>query len=66
MDDLREHPFQEKPLVAELAGLKSLPVARHRIIYRPDSRGVTVVNIGPRRDVYETLRELLTQRKTVR
>lgn len=52
--------------MAELAGLWFLPVARHRIIYRPDSRGVTVVFIGPRRDVYETLRDLLTQGKTVR
>ncbi|MDE2665121.1 MAG: type II toxin-antitoxin system RelE/ParE family toxin [Acidobacteriota bacterium] len=65
LDDLREHPFQGKPLVAELAGLWSLPVARYRIIYRPDSRGVTVVYIGPRRDVYETLRDLLTQGKPV-
>ena len=42
------------------------PVARYRIIYRPDAHGVTVVYIGPRGDVYDTLRELLSEGKTVR
>ena len=61
LDDLRKQPFQGKPLTAELAGLWSFPAARYRIIYQPEAQGLTVVYIGPRRDVYEKLRELLTK-----
>ena len=61
LDKLRTNPYEGKPLTEELEGLWSLPVARHRIIYQIDTRRITVVYIGPRRDIYETLRELLTQ-----
>ena len=59
LDDLSKDPFVGKPLKRDLAGLWSLPVSRHRIIYQMDRHVITVVFIGPRRDVYERLREVL-------
>jgi mRNA-degrading endonuclease RelE of RelBE toxin-antitoxin system len=61
LSDLAHHPFAGKPLQRELAGLWSLPVARYRIIYQVNNKGVTVVFLGPRRTVYERLRELLAR-----
>lgn len=59
LDGLAQDPYMGKPLKQELEGLWSLPVSHHRIIYQVDLRSITVVFIGPRRDVYERLRELL-------
>jgi mRNA-degrading endonuclease RelE of RelBE toxin-antitoxin system len=63
LDDLAHNPVSGKPLQEELAGLWSLPVARYRIIYQIDDAGISVVFLGPRRTVYERLRELLTQQE---
>jgi mRNA interferase RelE/StbE len=51
--DILDDPHSGKPLRGELAGLWSLRVGRHRVIYRPDAAGVEVVAIGPRRTIYE-------------
>ncbi len=59
LDELVKNPYAGKPLKQELAGLWSLPVAHHRIIYQTQEGRIIVVFIGPRRDVYERLRELL-------
>ncbi len=59
LDELMKNPYAGKPLKQELAGLWSLPVARHRIIYQIEGSGIVVVFAGPRSDVYERLRELL-------
>ena len=61
-DDLSNNPYIGKPLKEELAGLWSLPVSHHRIIYQIESNAISVVFIGPRRDVYERFRELLTEK----
>jgi mRNA interferase RelE/StbE len=61
LDDLAKNPFSGKPLQRELSGLWSLPVARYRLIYQVDETNVTVIFLGPRRTVYERLRELLTK-----
>ena len=61
-DDLSKNPYAGKPLKKELAGLWSLPVSHHRIIDQIESSAITVVFIGPRRDVYERLRELLNEK----
>jgi mRNA-degrading endonuclease RelE of RelBE toxin-antitoxin system len=46
-----------KALHEDLAGLCSFRVGKLRIIYRPSSRVLEVITIGPRRDIYtETLR----------
>jgi mRNA-degrading endonuclease RelE of RelBE toxin-antitoxin system len=60
--DLSRSPYQAKPLKEELEGLWSLPVYRHRIIYQIEKNAISVVFIGPRRNVYERLRELLTEK----
>lgn len=62
LDGLATDPYIGKPLQEELAGLWSLPVSHHRIIYQIEKSAITVVFIGPRRDVYEHLRELLTRK----
>lgn len=51
--DILDNPDCGKPLKSELAGLWSLRVGRHRIVYRPDAGGAEIVAIGPRRIVYE-------------
>ena len=62
LDDLFKDPFSGKPLKEELAGLWSFAVSHHRIIYQIEMSAITVVFIGPRRDVYERLRKLLTEK----
>ncbi|MFQ5903973.1 MAG: type II toxin-antitoxin system RelE/ParE family toxin [Candidatus Binatia bacterium] len=62
LDDLSRSPYLGKPLKEELEGLWSLPVSRHRIIYQIEKRVVAVVFIGPRKDVYERLREILAEK----
>jgi mRNA-degrading endonuclease RelE of RelBE toxin-antitoxin system len=46
-------PYRSKELRDELAGLRSYPVARARLIYRIESSRIEVVAFGPRADVYE-------------
>ena len=61
LGDLSKNPYTGKLLTGELAGLWSLRVSRHRIIYQIQPRRIAVVHIGPRKDVYEQLREMLTR-----
>ena len=63
LDDLAGDPFMGKPLQDELAGLWSLAVARYRLIYQVNERDIAVVFLGPRRTVYERLREILTEQR---
>ncbi|MCP9448687.1 MAG: type II toxin-antitoxin system RelE/ParE family toxin [Nitrospira sp.] len=62
--DLVANPLAGHVLQYELAGLRSYRVRTYRIIYRiHDEEGcLDIVFIGPRRDVYEQLRELLIER----
>ncbi|OGQ78595.1 MAG: hypothetical protein A3F90_05405 [Deltaproteobacteria bacterium RIFCSPLOWO2_12_FULL_60_19] len=46
-------PYLGKELKEELAGLRSYPIARARIIYRVTGTIVEVVAFGPRADIYE-------------
>ena len=46
-------PYLGKELKEELAGLRSYPIARARIIYRISGAAVEVVAFGPRADIYE-------------
>ena len=54
-----------KALQGDLKGLRSLRVARFRVIYRaPARRVIEIVTIGPRDRVYEeTLRLVLAERR---
>jgi mRNA-degrading endonuclease RelE of RelBE toxin-antitoxin system len=62
LDELQADPFAGKPLKEELSGLWSLAVANYRVIYQLERSKITVVFIGARRDVYERLRELLSNK----
>lgn len=48
-----EDPYRAKELKDELAGLRSLKVAKARIIYRIKGLTVEVVAFGPRADIYQ-------------
>jgi mRNA-degrading endonuclease RelE of RelBE toxin-antitoxin system len=58
---LLQTPLAGHPLHFELSGLRSYRIRNHRVIYRinADDRTIDVVFVGPRRDVYEQLRDLL-------
>jgi mRNA interferase RelE/StbE len=63
LDALRSEPTSGKPLVENLAGLRSERVGRFRIVYRIASdRVIEVVAIGPRRTIYEETLRLLRRR----
>ena len=61
VDRLVSAPFQGHPLHGELAGLRSLRVGKYRIIYsiNDEETALDILLVGPRRDIYEELREHL-------
>jgi mRNA-degrading endonuclease RelE of RelBE toxin-antitoxin system len=61
---LVETPLAGYPLHFELSGLWSYRVRNQRIIYRINSNESTIdmVFVGPRREVYEQLRDLLLEK----
>lgn len=64
IDALIAKPTIGRELVGELDGYWSYPVRRYRIIYRINEKKscLDVYHIGHRRDVYETLRSILSRR----
>ncbi|MFQ5882256.1 MAG: type II toxin-antitoxin system RelE/ParE family toxin [Candidatus Methylomirabilales bacterium] len=57
LEQILQHPYSGKALREDLAGLRSFPVGKFWIIYRPSSRSIEIVAIGPRKNVYkDTLR----------
>jgi mRNA-degrading endonuclease RelE of RelBE toxin-antitoxin system len=48
-----DDPYRGKELKEELAGLRSYPIARARLIYRIAGTIVEVIAFGPRADIYE-------------
>ena len=63
LTDLLQNPYKGKDLQEELSGFKSLRLKQYRIIYdiNEEKKFIQIYNIGPRRDVYEQLRRLLTE-----
>ena len=63
LTDLQQNPYTGKDLQEELSGFKSLRLKQYRIIYdiNEEKKIIQIYNIGPRRDVYEQLRRLLTE-----
>jgi mRNA interferase RelE/StbE len=57
--ELAADPLRGHPLALELAGFRSLRVSRYRVIYRVQDRLVEIYLVGPRKDIYETFRQLL-------
>jgi mRNA interferase RelE/StbE len=62
IDDLCEDPHRGSELVGEFAGYRSHKPKRYRIIYRVNEAEaeIEIYHAGHRRDVYETLRVLLS------
>ena len=63
---LIEHPLSGHELHFELSGLWSYRVKRHRLLYRHNEQDgfIEVLFVGHRRDVYESLRDLLIEKKS--
>ena len=64
VDTLLAKPKVGTELTGELDGYRSYRVRRYRIIYRINEEDscIEVYHVGHRRDVYETLRSLLSRR----
>ena len=64
IDALLAKPKMGTELTGELDGYRSYRVRRYRIIYRINEEDscIEVYHVGHRRDVYETLRSLLSRR----
>ena len=63
LNELLQNPFTGKDLQEELFGFKSLRLKKYRVIYtvNEDANCIEIYYIGPRSDVYEQFRRLLTQ-----
>ena len=61
--ELQQNPYADKDLQEELHGFKSLRMKKYRIIYRINEEisYIEIYYIGPRSDVYEQFRRLLTE-----
>ncbi len=64
IDALVAKPKMGTELTGELDGYRSYRVRRYRVIYRINEEDscIEVYHVGHRRDVYETLRSLLSRR----
>ncbi len=64
LEQILQDPYSGKALREDLQGLRSLPVGRFRIIYRPFPMIIEIVAIGPRKTIYEdTLRLIRRERR---
>jgi mRNA interferase RelE/StbE len=52
-------PDAGKALRDDLAGLRSFPVSRFRIIYRIGERTIEIIAVGPRERIYEETYRLI-------
>lgn len=59
-------PMAGKPLQWELAGLRSLRVRQHRIVYRlgATTPSIDIVFVGVRKTIYEELQEMLLRERS--
>ena len=66
--EIVKDPLDGRELQLELKGFRSLRVGRHRIICRinEEETCVEIHYVGPRRDVYESLRDLLSGKMPLR
>jgi mRNA-degrading endonuclease RelE of RelBE toxin-antitoxin system len=66
--EIVKDPLDGRELQLELKGFRSLRVGKHRIIYRinEEESCVEIHYVGPRRDVYESFRDLLSGKMPLR
>jgi len=60
--DILKAPLAGQELQFELSGFRSFRVSRYRIIYRINEEDscIEIHYVGPRRDIYESFRDLLS------
>jgi len=65
IDDLVTNPAKGNELQMELSDFRSLKSKRYRIIYKVNEAdsSIDIYYVGPRKDVYDNLRELLERWK---
>ena len=65
IDELVSRPYEGDELQMELSGFRSLKSKRYRIIYKVNEAdsSIDIYYVGPRKDAYETFRELLERWK---
>ena len=65
IDELTIRPYEGDELQMELSGFRSLKSRRYRIIYKVNEAdsSIDIYYVGPRKDVYNTFRELLERWK---
>jgi len=63
--EIMETPLAGRELQLELRGFRSFRVSRNRIIYKinEEESCIEIHYVGPRRDVYESFRDLLSRKK---
>ena len=63
--EITKAPLVGRELQFELSGFRSYRVSRYRIIYRINEAEscVEIHYVGPRRDVYESFRDLLSRKR---
>lgn len=66
--EIVKDPLDGRELQLELQGFRSLRVGKHRIISRinEEESCVEIHYVGPRRDVYESFRDLLSGKRPLR
>ena len=64
---IADDPYRAKKLTEELAGFRSYPIAKARLIYRIVGATVEIVAFGPRAGIYERAAAELSKslRKTI-
>ena len=63
LNELQQNPHTSKDLQEELFGFKSLRLKKYRLIYTVNEKNnyIEMYYVGPRSDVYEQFRRLLTE-----
>ena len=63
IQELRDNPFSGTALEKELSGYHSLRAKRFRVIYKilQENNTVQIHYVGPRKDIYEILKEKIGQ-----
>ena len=62
--EIMQTPLAGRELQLELRGFRSFRVSRHRIIYKinEEKSCIDIHYVGPRRDIYESFRDLLSEK----
>ena len=62
--EIMETPLAGRELQLELRGFRAFRISTHRIIYKinQEESCIEIHYVGPRRDVYESFRELLAEK----